>query len=52
MKIIVISSFFASFLVSQNDIDILIQDVLNGSRDSVAIYLPTIEKNYPNHEYL
>ena len=29
--------------------DIIIQEVLNGSKDSASIYLPMIEMQYPNN---
>jgi tetratricopeptide (TPR) repeat protein len=38
-----------SCLVSQDHLDALIQDVLHGSRDSAAIYLPAIDQKYPNN---
>ena len=47
MKIIYLITIYCSFLFSQDHIDALIQDVLNGSRDSVAISLPLIEEEYP-----
>jgi len=40
---------FISSLLSQDHIDVLINDVLSGSRDSAAIYLEVIEKKYPNN---
>ena len=49
MIIIIISSIFTSFLVSQNQLDSLIQDVLNGEHDSVFMDLPAIATKYPNN---
>ena len=49
MRIIFIISFCLSFLSAQDYLDALIQDVLHGSRDSAAIYLPTMEQRYPNN---
>ena len=49
MKIIYLITICCSFLFSQDHIDALIQDVLNGSRDSVAIVLFSIEEEYPNN---
>ena len=49
MKIIYFISIYVSFLFSQDHIDALIQDVLHGFRDSVAISLPMIEQEYPNN---
>ena len=45
-------SFCLSFLSAQDYLDALIQDVLHGSRDSAAIYLPTMEQRYPNNPSL
>ena len=52
MRIIFIISFCLSFLSAQDYLDALIQDVLHGSRDSAAIYLPTMEQRYPNNPSL
>ena len=49
MKIIHFICTLLSCLVSQDHLDALIQDVLNGSRDSAAIYLPAIDQKYPNN---
>ena len=49
MKIIYLIAIWSSCLFSQDNIDALIQDVLHGSRDSVAISLLSIEENYPNN---
>jgi len=38
-----------SILVCQEHLDVLIQEVLSGSRDSAIIYLPMIEKQYPHN---
>ena len=40
---------FISILFCQKQLDMLIHDVLSGSKDSAAIYLPVIEKQYPNN---
>ena len=32
---------------SQQKVDDLIEDVLNGSKDSAIVYLPLIEQQYP-----
>jgi hypothetical protein len=52
MRIIFIFTFSLSFLPAQDHLDALIQDVLHGSRDSAAIYLPTMEQRYPNNPSL
>ena len=52
MRIIFIITFSLSFLPAQDHLDALIQDVLHGSRDSAAIYLPTMEQRYPNNPSL
>ena len=49
MKIIYFFVVLLSCLVSQDHLDALIQDVLHGSRDSAAIYLPAIDQKYPNN---
>jgi len=49
MKIIHFICTLLSCLVSQDHLDALIQDVLHGSRDSAAIYLPAIDQKYPNN---
>ena len=49
MKIIYFFCTLLSCLVSQDHLDALIQDVLHGSRDSAAIYLPAIDQKYPNN---
>ena len=41
-----------SYLFPQNELDVLIEDVLNGSSDSAYIYLPTMEQRYPNNPSL
>ena len=52
MRIIFIITFSLSFLPAQDHLDALIQDVLHGSRDSAAIYLPIMEQRYPNNPSL
>ena len=52
MRIIFIFTFSLSFLPAQDHLDALIQDVLHGSRDSAAIYLPAMEQRYPNNPSL
>ena len=52
MRIIFIITFSLSILPAQDHLDALIQDVLHGSRDSAAIYLPTMEQKYPNNPSL
>jgi len=49
MKIIYFFCTLLSCLISQDHLDALIQDVLHGSRDSAAIYLPAIDQKYPNN---
>ena len=49
MKIIYFFGILLSSLISQDHLDALIQDVLHGSRDSAAIYLPAIDQKYPNN---
>ena len=48
MKIIFIS-IFCSLLFAQDKIDVLIDDVLAGMKDSANYYLPFFEKSYPNN---
>jgi tetratricopeptide (TPR) repeat protein len=45
-------TFCLSILSAQDHLDVLIQNVLHGSRDSAAIYLPTMEQRYPNNPSL
>ena len=45
-------TFCLSILPAQDHLDVLIQDVLLGFRDSAAVYLPTMEKRYPNNPSL
>lgn len=52
MRIIFIITFCLSILSAQDHLDELIQDVLHGSRDSAAVYLPTMEQRYPNNPSL
>ena len=52
MKFISFLIFFISFLCAQNELDVLIEQVLNGSSDSASIYLPTMEQRYPNNPSL
>ena len=49
MKTIYFFGVILSSLISQDHLDALIQDVLHGSRDSAAIYLPVIDQKYPNN---
>ena len=49
MKLTVLLNIFISTLLCQAHLDILIQEVLSGSKDSAAIYLPMIETQYPNN---
>ena len=49
MKIIYFFGVILSSLISQDHLDALIQDVLHGSRDSAAIYLPAIDQKYTNN---
>ena len=49
MKTIYFFCTLLSCLISQDHLDALIQDVLYGSRDSAAIYLPAIDQKYPNN---
>ena len=42
-------TFCLSILPAQDHLDALIQNVLHGSRDSAAVYLPTMEQKYPNN---
>ena len=48
MRLTVLLNIFISTLLCQAHLDILIQEVLSGSKDSAAIYLPMIETQYPN----
>ena len=52
MRIIFIMTFCLSILPAQDHLDALIQNVLHGSRDSAAVYLPTMEQRYPNNPSL
>ena len=45
-------TFCLSILTAQDHLDALIQNVLHGSRDSAAVYLPTMEQRYPNNPSL
>ena len=49
MRLTVLLNIFLSTLLCQSHLDILIQEVLSGSKDSAAIYLPMIETQYPNN---
>ena len=49
MRLTVLLNTFISILLCQAHLDILIQEVLSGSKDSAAIYLPAIETQYPNN---
>ena len=49
MKLVFILTIYFSFLLSQDHIDEIIQHVLHGARDSVAISFPKIEQEYPNN---
>ncbi len=52
IKIICLLIVSISYLYPQNELDVLIEDVLNGSSDSAYIYLPTMEQRYPNNPSL
>lgn len=52
MKLISFLILFISSLYAQNELDVLIEQVLNGSSDSASIYLPTMEQRYPNNPSL
>ena len=47
MKMMIL--YMSSVLFCQDSIDILIEDVLNGSKDSASVYLLSLEKKYPNN---
>ena len=49
MRLTFLLNIFISTLFCQEQLDILIQEVLSGSKDSAAIYLPIIEKQYPRN---
>ena len=49
MRLTVLLNIFLSTLLCQVHLDKLIQEVLSGSKDSAAIYLPLIETKYPNN---
>ena len=49
MRLTVLLNIFLSTLLCQVHLDKLIQEVLSGSKDSAAIYLPLIETLYPNN---
>ena len=52
MRLVYILMAYSSILSSQDHLDVFIQDVLHGSRDSATIYLPTLEQKYPNNPSL
>ncbi len=47
MRLTVILNILISVLLCQENLDILIQQVLSGSKDSAKISLPVLEKRYP-----
>ena len=49
MRLIVLLNILISSLLCQENLDILIQEVLSGTKDSAEIYLPMIEKRYPHN---
>ena len=49
MRIFLLLNLFCSILFCQKNIDVLIQQVLGGDKDSAIIYLPNIERQYPNN---
>ena len=49
MRLTILLTVFISTLLCQEQLDILIQEVLSGSKDSAIVYLPKIEKQYPNN---
>ena len=49
MRLTILLTVFISTLLCQERLDILIQEVLSGSKDSAIVYLPKIEKQYPNN---
>ena len=49
MKVILLIMIFFSSLFSQEKIDLLINDVLSGIKDSANYYLPLLESRYPNN---
>jgi len=49
MKIILLIMIFFNSLFSQEKIDLLIDDVLSGIKDSANYYLPFLESRYPNN---
>ena len=49
MRLTALVYIFLSILLCQENLDILIQEVLSGEKDSAAIYLPIIEKRYPHN---
>ena len=52
MKLISFLILFIFSVYAQNELDVLIEQVLNGSSDSASIYLPTMEQRYPNNPSL
>lgn len=49
MRLTVMLNIFISTLFCQERLDLLIQEVLSGSKDSAEIYLPMIERQYPHN---
>ena len=47
MRLTVLLNIFISTLLCQERLDMLIKEVLSGSNDSAAIYLPMLEEQYP-----
>ncbi len=49
MRLIVLLNILIASLFCQENLDILIKEVLSGTKDSAVIYLPMIEKRYPHN---
>ena len=49
MKLIVFLNIFISFVLGKEHLDILINEVLKGEKDSALYYLPIVERQYPNN---
>ena len=47
MRLTIWLNIFISTLLCQERLDMLIKEVLSGSNDSAAIYLPMLEEQYP-----
>ena len=49
MKLIIIYIYLSNLAFCQERLDLLIEQVLGGSRDSATMYLPSLEKKYSHN---